>query len=208
MNKILLKIIIFGALSLVTSTYAQRPLTPAQKMRQQEVRTQYAQAQQFAEAQKKDSEYSHVLTTRFNRMESVVGRVEETIEFYSNEREGEYAGVTCYDLWLVHRSIKRPQAILGDIYQEFLFSSKTGNLIFFYSTSSNWWAGDPVNVEYRCYFNEDGSMSSSNVKLKSQGTSSEPYYPDELQDYEGIDALKMQKSMKDAFNALVNSNND
>lgn len=187
---------------------AQRPLNVAQKQRQQAVRTLYSQAQQFAERQKKGDEYSHVLTAHFKRMESVVGLVDETIDYFSDEQETEYAGVLSYNLVLVRRSIKRPQAIMGNIYQEFLYSKNTGKLIFFYSTQQNIWAEEEVKVEYRCYYNEDGSMSSSSVKFVSVNDSKNVFYPDELQDYDGTDAIKLQQSLKDAFNALVNSNID
>lgn len=208
MKNLKIRLLLIGLQLFTISIMAQRPLNVAQKQRQQAVRTLYSQAQQFAERQKKGDEYSHVLTAHFKRMESVVGLVDETIDYFSDEQETEYAGVLSYNLVLVRRSIKRPQAIMGNIYQEFLYSKNTGKLIFFYSTQQNIWAEEEVKVEYRCYYNEDGSMSSSSVKLVSVNDSKNVFYPDELQDYDGTDAIKLQQSLKDAFNALVNSNID
>ncbi len=191
-------------LSIATAASAQRPLTAAQKARQQEVRMKYAEAQKYAEQQKMNSQTGQYITVTWPRMEAAVGKVEENIEFYSQEKEDAELSITFYELQLVRSRLKRPEAQIGDAYSEFLYDTDTGKLIFYYNTHKYWWADEEVKMETRCYYNTDGSFSSGSVKLSSPQGKGEALYPAELQDINGMDAIREQNRYQNAFNSIAN----
>lgn len=187
----------------VSTVEAQRPLTASQKARQQIVRQKYTEAQQYADKQKADNYAGQYITVKWPRIEAAVGKVEETIEFFSLAKEDEKTSMPYYELLLVRSSQKRPEASIGDAYSEFLFDATTGKLIFYYNTHNNWWADEEVKMEKRCYFNVDGSFSSGSVKLTPRNGGN-AYYPDELQDIDGMDAQREMYRYNNAFDAVAN----
>lgn len=186
------------------SMSAQRPLTAAQKQRQQVVRQKYAEAQQYAEQQKKDNYAGQYVTVKWPRIEAAVGKVEETTEFFSQAKDDEKTSMTFYELLLVRSSMKRTEAQIGDSYSEFLYDTATDNLIFYFNTHNSWWADEEVKVETRYYFNADGTFSSGSVKMKPINGNGNAFYPDELQDLDGMSAMREQYRYKNAFEAVAN----
>ena len=183
---------------------AQRPLSASQKARQQVVRQKYSEAQQYADRQKKDSHAGQYITVKWPRIEPAVGKVEETMEFFSDCKEDERTSMTFFELRLVRFSYKRLEASIGDTYTEFLFDTSTGNLIFYYHTYNYWWAGEEVKVERRYYYNAAGVVCAVSVKLTPRQGNGGAYYPDELQDIDGMDAMREQQRYKSAFDAMAN----
>lgn len=188
----------------VAAVSAQKPLTDEQKARQQNVRWQYAEAQKYAEQQKKDNYAGQYVTVKWPRIMAAVGKVEETIEFFSQLKEDEKTSMPIYELQLVRSSLKRPEASIGDNYSEFLFDIATGNLAFYFNTHVYWWCGEEVKVETRCYYNSDGTFSSGSVKLKPVKGVGEPFCPEELQDIDGLDAVRESCRYKTSFDYIAN----
>ena len=186
------------------SMSAQKPLNAAQKERQQAVRQKYAEAQQYADQQKKDSYAGQYITVKWPRIEAAVGKVEETTEFFSQAKEDEKTSMTYYALLLVRSSMKRTEAQIGDAYSEFLYDTATDNLIFYFNTHNSWWADEEVKVETRCYYNADGTFSSGSVKMKPINGNGSAFYPAELQDMEGLEAVREQYRYKNTFEAAAN----
>lgn len=204
-NSHIVRISLFQAILLfaaMTAT-AQRPLNASQKQRQQVVRQAYTNAQAYAEQQKKDRYAGNVFTAKWQRIEPAVGQVVETIEFFSNAKEDSQTGMTFYVPLLVRNSYKRSEATIGDTYEEFLFNTDTEKLMFYYKTSNYWWADEEVKMETRCYYNADGTFSSGSIKLTPLNGGA-AMYPDELQDLDGYDALRMQERYKQVFNSMTN----
>lgn len=184
--------------------FAQTPLTVSQKQCQQVVRKAYGEAQAYAEQQKKDKYAGNVVTTKWGRIEPAVGRVEETIEFFSDAKQDEKTEMQYHSLRLVRVNCKRPEASIGDVYEEYLFDTDTEKLLFYYRTNKNWWCGEEVKVETRCYYNADGSYNSGSVKLTPIQGQNESYYPEELQELDGNGALRSQERYKMIFDATAN----
>lgn len=183
---------------------AQKPLTASQKQRQQIIRSAYSEAQKHAEQQKSDKHAGSTITTKWGRIEPAVGRVEETIEFFFTSSDDEKTDMIIHNLQLVRHSYKRPEASIGDMYEEYLFDTKTEKLMFYYMVQNNWWCGEEVKAETRYYYNSDGSFNSGNVKLTPLNGQKDSYYPDVLQDIDGYSALREQERYKSIFNATAN----
>ena len=199
--------IFFYLLSIATSTMAQPAptLSNAQKQRQQQVRNIYAEAQQNAELQKNsDNEAAQYVTVTWPRMEAAVGKVVETIEYFSVPMTDEKTEMRYYSLQLVRRNYKRLEASIGDNYSEYLFDTKSGILLFYYEVHNNWWCDEQVKVETRCYFNADGSYSSGNVKLTALQGDKTPYYPAELQEINALDIQRESSRYSISFNTITN----
>ena len=195
---------LFVMLGFAQNVSAQKALNAAQKQRQQVVRQAYADAQAYAEQQKKDRYTGNVFTAKWQRNESAVGHVEETIEFFSKDKEDGRTGMSYHSLLLVRNSYKRSEATIGDTYEEFLFNPDNGNLMFYFKTNNYWWCEEEVKVETRYYFNADGSFSSGSLKLTPINGQKQPFYPEELQELDGNDALMMQERYKRVFNSMTN----